>query len=120
MNERIVVLDINDGEAGGSLGDNFRYFTIPCDLDVIFVSASPSVNDADATIDINDDGTEVITAISCAVAATPGTWKSTHMGGTNAPVHLAAGSVISLDANSLDGDTRVFIQIYALVGELFS
>lgn len=120
MNEKMIVLDFDDGEVGVTLGANYRYFTVPCDLTVIYVSASPSTNDADTTVDINDDGSGVITAVSSAVAATPGTWKSTHMGGTNAPVTIAAGSVCSLDANSAAANTRLHVEIWALTGEVFS
>lgn len=120
MNERLVVLDFVEGEVGVTLSTLFRYLTIPCDLTVIYVCASPSADDTGLTIDINDDGTGVITAVDAATKATPGTWKSTHMGGTNAPVTIAAGSVISFDANSAASGTRVGIQVWALTGEVFA
>lgn len=120
MNERLVVLSFDDGEVGVTLGANYRYFTVPCDLTVIYVEASPHTNDADVTIDINDDGSAAIAAVSAAVAATPGTWKSTHMGGANAPVKIAAGSVCSLDANSAAANTRMHVEIWALTGEVFA
>lgn len=118
MKERLVVFDIVEGEVGVTLGDAFRTITLPYDLTVIFVSTSPSADDADLTIDINDDGTGVISAVACATAATPGTWKSTSMGGTNAPVSIAAGSVLSFDANNSAADTRVMISIWGLAGEV--
>jgi len=120
MNEKIVVLDFDDGEVGVTLGALYRYFTVPCDLTVIYVEASPSADDADTTIDINDDGTGVITAVAAATKATPGTWKSTHMGGANAPVTIAAGSVVSLDANSAAANTRLHVEIWGLVGEYWA
>ena len=120
MNERLVVLDFQDGEVGITLGANYRYHTTPCDLTVIFVSASPSADDASATIDINDDGTGVITTVDISDQNVPGTWKSTHMGGTNAPVTIAAGSLLSLDGNSTASGTRVAVQIWALTGESWS
>lgn len=117
MDERRIILCSADGEVGITLGALYRYFTAPPEgLTIVYVTCSPNVDDADLTIDINDDGTGVITAIACATKATPGTWKSTHVGGTNAPVVVAANSVISLDANSAASGTTVLVQIHALLG----
>lgn len=120
MNERLVVLSFTDGEVGVTLGDNYRYITIPFDLTVIYVSVSASADDAGLTVDINDDGADAITAVDASDADAPGTWKSTHVGGSNDPVHIDAGSDISLDANSAAADTRVTVQIWALTGEVFA
>jgi len=118
MNERMVVLDFIDGEVGVTLGANFLYFYAPFDLTIVYITAAPSVDDPDLTLDVNDDGSGVITAVSCADQDVPGTWKSTHIsGGTNAPVTIAAGSKVSFDANSAAANTRLFIQIWALIGE---
>ena len=57
------------------------------------------------TIDIQDDGTDVIAAITASTALTPGSWKSVHMGGTNAPVHIVAGSEVEVDLNLTAGST---------------
>ena len=38
MNERMVVLSFDDGEVGVTLGANYRYFTLPFALTVIFVT----------------------------------------------------------------------------------
>jgi hypothetical protein len=119
MSENLQVISFVEGEVGVTLGDNFRYFTVPFQMTIVAVTVSPSVDDADLTIDINDDGTGVITAISCADQNVPGTWKSTHLtGGTETPVSVAAGSVISFDANSAAANTRVGIVIWALGGVL--
>lgn len=120
MNEKLVVLAFNDGEVGVTLGANFRYFYVPCDLTVVYVTASPSADDSGLTIDINDDGTGVVTAVGCADADVPGTWKSIHMGGAETPVTIAAGSKVSLDANAAAANTRVHVEIWALTGEVFS
>ena len=103
----------------GVLGDSAVVLTIPYDLTIVYVSAAPSVDDSGLTVDIQDDGTDVITAIAAATAATPGTWKSTHVGGTNAPVTLAAGSVITVDVNSAAAATALQIQIWGLMGEAY-
>lgn len=117
MNERLICMDFMDGEVGVTLGANYRYITTPVDLTIVAVSASPSVDDADLTIDINDDGTGAITAVDASDQDVPGEWTSTHFGGEETPVRIAAGSKISLDANSAAANTRVHVQIWALVGE---
>jgi len=114
--DELICIAFVEGEVGVTLGDNFRYITTDVPLTLVGVSCSPSANDAGLTIDINDDGSEAIAAIVCATKATPGTWKSTHLGGTQTPVAVAAGSVLSFDANAAAADTRVMVLIYALVG----
>lgn len=120
MKERTTVISFDSGEAGITLGANFLYFTTPIDLTVIFMSVAPSADDASATIDLNDDGSSAITGVDASDQDVPGTWKSTHMGGTNTPVFIAAGSVCSLDANDISAGTRVSGQIWALTGEVMT
>ena len=119
MNERLIVLSFTDGEVGGTLTTNYRYITVPCALVIVAVYASPSVDDTGASIDINDDGSAAISTVACATKATPGSWISTHFGGTETPVNVAADSVLALDANAMDADTRVMVQIWALTGETY-
>ena len=120
MNNRLVVINIDDGEVGVTLAATYHYFYAPCDMTIVYVCASPSADDAGLTVDINDDGTAAIAALACATAATPGTWKSKHMGGAQDPVTIAAGSLVSLDANNAAADTRLAVQIWALTGEVWS
>ncbi len=120
MNERVVIISISDGQVGVTLGDGFNSFYAPCDLTVVYVTAAPSADDAGLTLDINDDGTGVIEAIACADQNVPGTWKSTAMGGANAPVTIAAGSLVTLDANGAAVNTRIVGQIWALSGEVWA
>lgn len=116
MDERFNVISLSDGEAGVTLGALYRYFAAPPQgMTIVFVGVSPSVDDADLTIDIDDDGTNVISGIVCATKATPGTWKSVDVGGTNAPVSVAADSVMALDANSAAAGTRVHVDIWVKV-----
>jgi hypothetical protein len=117
MNERLSVMTFDEGEVGVTLGALYRYFYVPVDITIVEVIASPSVDDADLTIDINDDGTGAITAVSCADKDVPGRWQSTHFGGTNAPVTIAADSLCSLDANDAAANTRIMVQIWYLTGE---
>lgn len=115
MDERTIIYTINEGSDATTLGDNFLYWTIPKGITIVHVSAAPSADDAACTIDINDDGADAITAISCAVKITPGTWATPGYGGTNDAVTIAAGSKISLDANSIDAARRVTVVITALI-----
>jgi len=57
------------------------------------------------TVDIQDDGTDVITAIAASTAGTPGTWLTPALGGTEIPVHIAAGSDVEIDVNLSAGST---------------
>ncbi len=119
MNERMIILSFADGEVGVTLGANYRYIITPFDMTIVYVSTSPNVDDAGATVDINDDGTGVITAVDASDQDVPGTWKSTHIeGGTNDPVFVAAGSLLSLDGNATAGNTTILVQIWALMGEV--
>ena len=57
------------------------------------------------TADIQDDGTDVITAVAASTALTPGTWYTPALGGTETPVHIAAGSDIEVDINFTGGSS---------------
>lgn len=121
MNERLICKHItlvvpNEAAAVGALE---YYETIPVTLTIVAVSVAPSVDDADLTIDINDDGTGVIEGVSAADQDVAGTWLSTHVGGTNAPVTLAADSVLTIDANNAANGTAVYIAIWCLVGDAY-
>lgn len=114
--DELTAICFVEGEVGVTLGNTFRYITTDVPLTIVGVSCSPSANDAGLTIDINDDGSAAIAAIDAATKATPGTWKSTHLGGSQTPVAVAAGSVLSFDANNAAANTRVCVLIYALTG----
>ena len=92
------------------------------DMTIVGVSLNATVftgSPTGFTIDIQDDGTDAIAAITANTALTPGTWQSVHMGGTNAPVHIAAGSEVEIDLNLTGGSspTATFtVVIYYLAG----
>lgn len=92
-------------------------------MTIVGVSFEPLVftgTPTGCTIDIQDDGTDVIAAITANTALTPGTWKSVMMGGTEAPVHIAAGSEVEVDLNLTGGSspTASFcLVIYYLAGD---
>lgn len=71
------------------------------------------------TVDIQDDASDVIAAITANTALTPGTWLTPHMGGTETPVTIAAGSVVEVDLNLTGGSTPTAefdVVIYYLAG----
>lgn len=122
MNERLVVISktLVDPDESAGMSTNEAYFYAMCDLTVIAVCVAPEEDDSGATLDINDDGTGVIEAIGCADADVPGTWKSTHMGGAETPVRIAAGSKVDFDLNSAAVANAFNVDIWALTGEVFS
>lgn len=56
-------------------------------------------------IDLNDDGTGVITALAANTAGTVAEWRTTATGGSNEVVHVARGSLLSVDINLAGGTT---------------
>ena len=120
MNDRMIVLNytVTDPDEAAASGALALYDYIPFQLTIIAVSVAPLEDDAAATLDINDEGTGVIAAIDASDHDAPGTWKSTHIGGTETPVTIAAGSELSLDINSGAAANRFDVSIWALVGEL--
>jgi hypothetical protein len=117
MNERLVPLCFTAGETGETLSTNFLYWYAGVDLEIVGMTCAPSVDDAGLTIDLNDDGSAAVSAVDCSDQDVPGTWYSTHMGGTNTPVHVDADSKMSFDANNAAANTRVHIVVWVLVGE---
>jgi hypothetical protein len=71
------------------------------------------------TVDIQDDGSDVITGVAANTAGTPGTWKTPHIGGSETPVHVAAGSSVEADVNLSGGSSPTAdftLLIYYLAG----
>ncbi len=108
-------------EAQGD-ADGVHQFKPPRDLTIVGVdvvaeafTGSPTAFD----IDLQDDGTDVITAVSADTAGTVGTWRSTHFGGSETPVTVDGDSTIDVDVNLTGGTTPTAdytIVIYALMG----
>jgi hypothetical protein len=103
MNENLVTYSFTIGLAteGSTIGANAFYFMVPFGATLVHVSAAPFLNGT-GDIDINDDGSEIIAAIDATTKNAPGEWISTHFGGTNAPIEIAAGSVLDFDVNTGD------------------
>lgn len=121
MNETLVSIPFKlvNPDDSAALGDNDYYLNVPCDVTVVYVCAGADTDDADLTLDINDDGTGVITAIDCADKEDPGEWVSTHFGGTNDPVVIAADSEISFDANDAAAATTIGGYMLVLISDVY-
>ena len=83
-----------------AMGDGEVAWTTATNLTIVYVSGAPTADDTGGTIDIQVAGSDVITAIDCHLTATPGTWISTALGGTNTPVAVAAAAIVELDFNA--------------------
>jgi hypothetical protein len=118
MNERLNMISFTlvDPTEGNAISTLQYYFDALYDMTIIGISVAPEKDDAGATLDVDDDGSNVITAVDASDANVPGTWKSVHMGGTNAPVFVAAGSLVSFDINSGAVATAFHVVMYALLG----
>ena len=118
MNDRLTCISIEKGEVTVTLGDAYATIVTLKPMTVVGFMAAASADDPDLTVDLNN-GVAVtsIEALVCDTAATPGTWKSTHLGGTNAPFAVASGATLTLDANGAAVDTRINVQIWALINE---
>jgi len=119
MNERLLAITVPNVYPGAAakLGANYIYWMAQFDMTIVGVSAAPSADEASGSIDINDDGSGVITAVGCSDQDVPGEWQASGYGGTNTPVYVEAGSKMSIDANSFENGIQAAIVIYALVGE---
>jgi hypothetical protein len=120
MTERLIAYTFNlaDPVEGNALGALETYFMLPFGATLVYASGAPSVDDAGTTFDLMDDTAAAgPTALACAVAATPGEWISTHCGGTETPVAIAAGSEMSIDVNGIAAGVTFAIVLLFLVGE---
>lgn len=119
MGKNLIVINLSgvDPLDAGVLGANFAYTHLPIQITIVAVSVAPNTDDAGGTVDINDDGTGIITAIDCSDQNVPGVWQTPGYGGTNTPVTVAGQSLLSADANSIAAATSIGIQIWALEGE---
>lgn len=107
------ITDPDETAASGALA---AYWYVPFNITIVGVSAAPLEDDAGADIDINDDGTAVISAVDASDKDAPGTWLSTHLGGSNSPVHVAAGSELTIDVNDAAAANRFDVVVYYLAG----
>jgi len=120
MNERIVAYTFNlcDPDDSAALGNLCAYFMLPFGATLIYASGAPMTDDGGCTFDLMDDGAAAgPTALACAVKAVPGEWISTHCGGDETPVQIAAGSEMTIDLNTIAVGVRFDVQLLFLTGE---
>lgn len=121
MNERLITIPIDmvNPDDGAALGDADHYLNVRSDILIVYVTAGATADDTGLTLDINVDGVGAIEAIDCDTKADPGEWISTHMGGTETPVRVAAGSELSFDANAAANATVLHGYILALSSDVY-
>ena len=120
MNERIVAYTFNlcDPNDAAGLGNLCAYFMLPFGATLIYASGAPMTDDPATTLDLMDDGAACgPTAMVSATKAVPGEWISTHCGGTETPVRIAAGSEMTIDLNGIEVGVRYDCQFLFLTGE---
>lgn len=119
MKERLVILPVKEGEVGVTLGDLFAYKKIFLNGTIVGIEVAISIDDADLTVDVDNvtDSSAVATAIVAATKASPGSWLTPGYGGTNTPIKIDAGDILSFDANSAAANTTIAVNIWFLTGE---
>lgn len=96
-------------------------FQLPHDFTIVHVSLCVEAYASSGTtcnVDIQDDGTDVITAVTANTAGTPGTWESKHVGGAQDAVTIAADSSIEVDLNLDTGTADFTLIVLGLLGEV--
>ena len=120
MNENLVsyTFSVTDATEGNAMSTTEFFFKVPFGATLVYASAAPQDDDATLTVDINDAtaATTLVAAIDATDKDVPGEWISTHLGGTNAPVEIAAGNILNLDFNTATAANRVDVQMLFLQG----
>lgn len=119
MNERLVAytLNIADPTEGAAVSQSASMVMIPFAATLVYAAVSPFNDDTGAVMDIQDDGSDIITGIDASDHDVPGEWISTHCGGTNAPIQIAAGSELELDFDLGAVANRFDVVLLFLTGE---
>jgi len=117
MKERLCEhnVTLTDPDATAGMGTLEGYWTVPFDIVVVGVCVSPLEDDAGATLDVDDDGSNVISGIDASDANVPGTWSTPELGGTQTPVRIAANSKVSFDINNGAASNNFYISVWYLV-----
>jgi hypothetical protein len=120
MNERLITYNFqifDPDHSGGAIGASALLTMVPFGATLVYASVSPHEDDSGATIDIQDDATDIVTGIDASDHDVPGEWISTHCGGSQTPVAIAAGSELEIDVNSAAATTRLDVTLLFLQGE---
>jgi hypothetical protein len=118
MNEHLFYASGELGETGVTLATGEFDFLAPTGLTLVYASFHSSADTALATIQIQDDGSDILAAaIDAATANTaPVEWKSVHFGGTNTPIRIAAGSEVEIDVANFAANQRLEFLLCFLAG----
>lgn len=111
-----LTFNITDPVDTAALAGSGSLWMLPYDYTIIYMSVSPMEDDTGATVDLQDDGTDVITAVDAADHDVPGEWISTAAGGAQTPVYVAAGSEMEFDFNNAAAGNRFDICLVVLAG----
>lgn len=120
MNERLIAYTWNwcDPNDAAAMANLCAYFMLPFGATLVYACGAPMTDDPGTTLDLMDDTAAAgPTAMVSALKATPGEWISTHCGGTETPIEIAAGSEMTVDLNAIDVGVRYDCQFLFLVGE---
>lgn len=119
MNEKIISYNFQvfDPDNSAAVGTSAIVFMVPFGATLVYASVSPFEDDSGATMDIQDDTVDIVTAIGAADHDVPGEWISTHCGGSETPVAIVAGSEMELDFNSAAAGNRFDVTLLFLQGE---
>ena len=121
MSDRMVAINFSAQAQGDADGVHTLYAVRTLTIVGVTVCAEAFTGTPTAfDIDVQDDGTDVITAVAASTAGTAGTWLATHLGGTNDPVEVAAGSEIEIDVNFTGGSSPTAdydVTLWCLLGE---
>jgi hypothetical protein len=117
MNEKLIAYNLSLLDPNGALSTSAWLGMVPFGATLVYASVSPFPDDAGATIDIQDDTVDIVTAIDASDYDVPGEWISTHCGGSETPVAIVAGSELEIDINAADAGTRFDITLLFLHGE---
>lgn len=120
MKERLVIFGVKEGEVGVTLSTLFAYTKVPLNGTIVAIIVSISIDDAGLDIDVDNvtDSSAIATAIVAATKASPGSWLTEGYGGTNTPVKVDAGDILSFDVNDAAANTTVQVDIWMLTGEV--
>lgn len=114
-----ISLSITDPDETAAAGTAAARIEFPHSITIVGVSCCPLEDDAGATLDVQAAGSDVITAVSCADKDAVTLWETTHTGGTNAPVLVAANTEITFDFNNAAAANVFHTVLYYLAGEAY-
>jgi hypothetical protein len=103
--------------------DAVHGFKAPVGLTLVGVTVYPEGFSGSPTgfnLDVNVGETEVVKALAADTAGASGEWKTGHFGGSQAPVAVAGGDLVTVDINFAGGSTPTAdydVQLFLLVGE---